>query len=168
MRRSLVLAMALTLAALVSVPVLGAPPLQDNFRAHLSGKSEVPPAATNAQGQVIFQLRDGELSFKLIAANINNILQAHIHCGSAGVNGPVVAFLYPPGPPPMLIPGRFAGVLSTGTLTNADVRPAPDSDLCPGGVGDFDDLIAKMRAGETYTNVHTTAFPGGEIRGQNR
>jgi hypothetical protein len=30
----------------------------------------------------------------------------------------------------------------------------------------FADLLAAIRAGTTYVNVHTTAFPGGEIRGQ--
>ena len=30
----------------------------------------------------------------------------------------------------------------------------------------FDDLLANMRAGTAYGNVHTTQFPGGEIRGQ--
>jgi hypothetical protein len=59
-----------------------------NFRAHLSGDEEVPAVDTRARGQTIFQLsKDGsELSYKLIAANIENITQAHIHCGAAGVN----------------------------------------------------------------------------------
>jgi len=32
--------------------------------------------------------------------------------------------------------------------------------------GEFDEFIAAMRAGVTYANVHTSQFPGGEIRGQ--
>lgn len=141
-----------------------------NFRAHLSGQEEVPSVDTRATGQAIFQLdKDGdELQFKLIAANINDVTQAHIHCGAAGVNGPVVLFLYPDAPPPQLIPGRFSGVLSQGTRTNADLLARPDSEVCPGGVANFDELIAKMRSGEAYVNVHTTANPGGEIRGQIR
>ena len=160
------------LVSLFAVGVVAAAPggHNRNFVAHLSGDNEVPPVDTRAQGQTKFQLsKDGtELHFKLIAANIENVTQAHIHCGAAGVNGPVVVFLYPEGPPPVLIPGRFSGVLSEGTRTNSDIIARPDSAECPGGVANFDELIAKMRSGDAYVNVHTTAFPGGEIRGQIR
>ena len=30
----------------------------------------------------------------------------------------------------------------------------------------FDSLVSAIRAGNAYVNVHTTANPGGEIRGQ--
>ena len=142
---------------------------QRNFAAPLSGAAERPdPVDTNATGVGIFHLnKDGtELSYKLIVANIENVLQAHIHCGSADVAGPVVVFLYPSGPPPVLIPGRTDGILAEGTITAGDVIPRPDSPACPGGVADFDDLLAKMRSGDAYVNVHTLQFPGGEIRGQ--
>lgn len=139
-----------------------------NFVAPLSGGQEVPPADTLARGVATFKLsKDGtSLDYKLIAANIENILQAHIHCGTEGVNGPVVAFLYPSGPPPVLIAGRFNGVLAEGTLTAASVIPRPDSAACPGGIANFDELLDKMRSGGAYVNVHTSQFPGGEIRGQ--
>lgn len=170
MRRSFVAVIALALAALVMIPALGEPPAQSNFRAHLSGGNEVPAVDTNATGQVWFKLSDDEsaLDFKLITANIVDVAQAHIHCGAAGVNGPVVVFLYPDAPPPILIPGRSDGVLSEGTATAANLIARPDSAECPGGIANFAQLIAKMRAGETYTNVHTMANPGGEVRGQNR
>jgi CHRD domain len=32
--------------------------------------------------------------------------------------------------------------------------------------GEFDELVDAIRAGFTYANVHTTAFPPGEIRAQ--
>jgi hypothetical protein len=52
-----------------------------NFRTHMSGREEVPAAATRAQGQATFKLsKDGtELSYKLIVANIENVSMAHIH-----------------------------------------------------------------------------------------
>jgi hypothetical protein len=132
-----------------------------NFRAHLSGGQEVPAVDTLAQGQAILQLnKDGtELRYKLIAANIVDILQAHIHVGARDVNGPVVAFLYPDAPPAVLIPGRFDGVLAEGTVTADDL-------VGPLAGGELGDLIAEMVAGNTYVNVHTVANPGGEIRGQ--
>ena len=158
------------LLALVALPwpALAGQPGARNFVAHLSGDEEVPPVDTQAQGQAIFQLNKAgeELRFLLLVANIEDINQAHIHCGAEGVNGPVVAFLYPPGPPPALIPGRSDGVLAQGTLTNVNVIPRPDSPQCPDGRADFDELLAKMRSGDTYTNVHTLDHTGGEIRGQ--
>ncbi len=129
---------------------------QRNFVAHLSGDEEVPPVNTRAQGQAIFQLsKDGtELHYRLIAANIENITMAHIH----EENGLVVAWLYPSAPPPQPIPGRFDGVLATGTITAADlVGPLAGESL--------GDLIEAMRSGNTYVNVHTSQHPGGEIRG---
>ena len=100
-----------------------------------------------------------------------NVVAAHIHLGSAGINGPVVAFLYdaagvPPGG------GRTNGVLAEGTITAAN--------LINGLAGHpLSDLIAAMESGGAYVNVHTNDgvaptntgpgdFPGGEIRGQIR
>jgi len=139
-----------------------------NFRAHLDGSGEVPAVETQAQGQTTIKISKDETSlhFKLIAANIENITQAHIHCGSADVNGPVVVFLFPDSPPATLIDGRFDGVLADGERTGANVIPRPDSDACPGGVANFDELLSKIRNGEAYVNVHTSQNPPGEIRGQ--
>lgn len=144
--------------------VYASPAVPQNFIAPLSGGEEVPPVDTNARGVAILQLsKDGtQLSYKLIVANIQNVTQAHIHCGAAGVNGPVVAFLF--GFDPAGVSSN--GVLAEGTITAANVIPRPDSPACPGGVANFDDLLAKMRSGDAYVNVHTIAYPGGEIRGQ--
>jgi aldose sugar dehydrogenase len=138
-------------------------PAVRNFVAPADGSQEVPPVATRARGQAIFQLsKDGaELSYKLIVANLHNITQAHIHYGAAGVNGPVVAWLYPEGPPSQLIEGRFSGVLAEGTITGNDL--VNDLEGLP-----LSALIDLMMAGEAYVNVHTSQYPGGEIRGQIR
>lgn len=131
-----------------------------NFVAHLSGGQEVPPADTRAQGQAIFhKSKDGSsIDYKLIVANIQNVTMAHIHLAPAGVNGPVVVWLYPSAPPAQLIPGRSNGILAQGTITAANlVGPLAGATL--------DDLIAEISAGNTYVNVHTSQFPAGEIRG---
>lgn len=138
-----------------------------NYGAQLSGDQETTPVETDARGTAIFQLsRDGtELSYRLIVSNIDNVTQAHIHCGPAGVNGPIVVWLYPSAPPLSLIPGRTDGVLNSGVATDANVIARPDSPACPGGVADLDDVVAKLQSGGAYANVHTTAHPPGEIRG---
>jgi len=154
---------------LVALTAVGAAAASDNFVAHLAGGNEVPAVNTNAQGQAIFQLsEDGsELHYKLIVANINNAFVSHIHLGPAGSNGPPVAFLYGPVP---VGGGRSDGVVAEGTITAANlVGPLAGASLS--------DLVAQMRAGNTYVNVHTNDgvgdpntgpgdFPGGEIRGQ--
>lgn len=135
--------------------------IQRNFRTNLKGKNEVPAADTDAQGQAVFQVsRDGtEMHYKLIVANIENVSMAHIHVAPAGVNGPVVVWLYPDAPPPQPIEGRFQGVLAEGTITADNLVGQLAGET-------LDSLIDLIKAGETYVNVHTAQFPGGEIRGQ--
>jgi hypothetical protein len=139
-----------------------------NFRTHLTGAEEAPtPRETPAQGQAIFQVNDdGTISFMLIVANIDNVFAAHIHCGAAGVAGPVGVTLYSnPG-----ATGTVNGVLAEGTLTAPDVGNG-----C--GWTSLSQVLAAMEAGTAYVNVHTNDnvappntgpgdFPGGEIRGQ--
>jgi hypothetical protein len=132
-----------------------------NFRAHLSGDQEVHEVVSNATGQAIFQLsKDGtELSYKLIVANIDNVTMAHIHVGAVGTNGPARVWLYPSVPPMMLIPGTTNGVLAEGVITASSLMgPLAGQPLSV--------LTGLMQAGNTYVNVHTTAYPPGEIRGQ--
>lgn len=171
MRRSMIVLTTVALAMmLAATTVLAGPPVQPrNFVAPLSGAEEVLGDGTigvdtRARGVAILQLSsDGsELSYRLIASNIENVLMAHIHCcAPPGENAGVVVWLYPEAPPPQLIPGRHDGVLATGTITDADL------------VGIFagmtmDDLVDEIVAGNAYVNVHTQQFPAGEIRGQLR
>jgi hypothetical protein len=145
------------LAVFGSATVVGAQP--QAFVAHLSASHEVqtPAIDSNAQGQAIFQLSaDGSaLGYELIVANISDVQAAHIHLAPAGTNGPVVAFLFH-GP---ATSGRTQGVLAQGTITAADL-------IGPLAGHPLSDLVSAMRAGGTYTNVHTSAHPAGEIRGQ--
>ena len=128
-----------------------------NFRTHLSGDEEVPPVDTDAQGQAKFQVnRVGDaLQYRLIVANIDDVVASHIHCASEGENGPVGVTLFGGGPT------SDPGTLAEGTITEPDPGNA-----C--GWSDLDDVLAAMRSGDTYVNVHTLANPPGEIRGQIR
>jgi hypothetical protein len=128
-----------------------------NFRTHLTGAEEVPAVVTGAQGQAIFKLSaDGSsLSYKLNVSNVESVVQAHIHLGPAGANGPVVAFLFGP------VPG---GVDATGRLASGSI----EADDLTGPLADqpLSELIDAIEAGGAYVNVHTVDHPGGEIRGQ--
>lgn len=131
-----------------------------NFSAPLSGHQQVPPVNTRARGLAQFQLINAtEMSFELFVANIQNVTAAHIHLGGIGENGPVVVWLYPEEPPPVLIPGMFNGVLATGTITEDDlVGPLEGEPLS--------ELIQNIREINAYVNVHTQQHEAGEIRGQ--
>ena len=112
------------------------------FTAHLEGAQEVPPAAVPAQG-----LATITVSEDLKAMTIHGVFSgltgpavaAHFHVGRPGVNGPVVLALND-----LLVQGnRLVGT-----------KPLSAT------------LLRQILAGQIYLNVHTAAFPGGEIRGQ--
>ncbi|HSM03972.1 MAG TPA: CHRD domain-containing protein [Longimicrobiales bacterium] len=137
--------------------------------AHLTGASEVPERETRATGQAIFRRTADGLSYRLIVANIDNVVQSHIHLGPPDENGPVVAFLAGPFPAGG---GSSNGVLATGVITDANL-------IGPLAGQTLDDLVAAIDAGRVYVNVHTNDgvsppntgpgdFPGGEVRGQIR
>lgn len=149
-----------------------------NFGTPISPGEEVMPAGvvntSRAVGTSIFQLSsDGEsLSYKLIVANISNVVQAHIHAAAPGVNGPIVVWLYPSTSPPAGDPGlgRIQGVIAQGTIT-AEHLIGPLAGM------QLSDLIALIRSNGAYVNVHTNDgvnppntgpgdYPGGELRGQ--
>jgi CHRD domain len=157
-------ALAILVVCAMVWPAIAQPPAARNFIAHLSGDEEVPPVETLAEGQAIFHLNkdDTALNYQLIVANIENVSVAHIHCGAAGVNGPVVVFLFGPATPAVTV----NGILAKDIITDDGIIERPDSAQCPGGVADFDELLAKMRSGDAYVNVHTTAHLSGEMRGQ--
>lgn len=161
MSRRLLVVLAATAAALTIAIASVTAASPKNFVTPLSGAEEVPANDTLARGSAIFQLSsDGtEMSFRLIASNIENVLQAHIHIGPAGANGPVVVFLYPDAPPATLIPGRHDGVLNSGSFTAADFR-GPLAGMS------MEALVDALVSGNAYVNVHTQQLPGGEIRGQ--
>lgn len=85
---------------------------------------------------------------------------AHIHVATApGLAGPHALWLYPPRPPAQLIAGRSQGPLGVGAATAANlVGPIM-------GGKTLEDLRQAIEEGRAYVNVHTSAYPGGEING---
>ena len=152
------------LAAMVVALVIAAPgggsqaeANDRNFVANLSGGEEVPPVETRGRGQAVIRLsNDGTaLQFKLIVAQLGNIVAAHIHCAPAGVNGPVGVTLFSGSPT------TTNGILAHDTVT----APNP-ANAC--GWSDLSAVGAAMSSGNTYVNVHTLQNLAGEVRGQIR
>lgn len=145
------------------------------FTARLSGAQEavfdanedfVPGGIdTAARGRIRadFNKSLSELRVKLRFRNLlGTFAAAHFHCNRAGQNGPVVFGLVNPGP---LQPD---GDRVQGTLTNLNFTGADCVPLIGRPVNNLAALEAAMRDGLIYINVHSSAHPAGEIRGQMR
>ncbi len=160
----------------VTVVRLGGP-RSTRFSAPLTGFAEATPTESDADGTAQVRLREhgGSAAYRVRAEDLVDFLAAHIHLAPAGVAGPVVASLYPAPPgssDPSESPARHPGddgddgndgedgdeLHLRGLITGADlVGPL---------AGDFPGFVKALRRGELYVNVHTVAFPDGEIRGQ--
>jgi len=136
---------------------------QSEFSARLSGANEVPAVATLGFGSATldFNASAGVLgiNFELIGVNLTDAFMAHIHCGMAGQNGPIIVWLAgAPSSPPT------AGYDLNGSWVRAKVK---ETSIIPSNCGTtLTDLIVAMVNGNTYVNIHTRANPGGEVRGQ--
>jgi CHRD domain-containing protein len=130
------------------------------FVAHLNAAQEAqtPAVVSKASGTGTFRTTDNDtkIHFRLSSRGLDRITQAHIHLAPKGVNGAIVLFLFPVGPG---VSGEGWSV--SGTVTAADVV-APATGTAP----TFAEIIAAIRAGNAYANIHTKAYPAGEIRGQ--
>ena len=142
-----------------------------DLRTVLTGYEEVSPLSTAGKGR--FQARinreETEVRWRLSYADTESVVtQAHIHFGTTRINGPIVVFLCtnlgngPVGT--QACPSAPAAI--DGTFTSADVLAGAAAQGLE--AGNLEELIAALRAGATYANVHTTGRPGGEIRGQVR
>jgi hypothetical protein len=162
--RRIQLAAAVAIVSIVSVVATTA--LAGDGRkadARLIGYEEVPAISTEGNGKFKAKISSDEIQFQLRYSDLEggNVLFAHIHLGQFTANGGVSAFLCGGGSKPACPQIQPATV--TGTITPADVIGPTGQGIA---AGEFDELVEAIEAGVTYANVHTTQFPGGEIRGQ--
>ncbi len=119
------------------------PPLTE-FRATLLQTNEAAsPPFTGAYGttRATFIHDTNTLNYEVSVTGIPSATASHIHRAPIGVSGPVVVDL---------LAGK---VLSDGGTIRGSVVLTPAQ-------------VAQLFAGNYYVNVHTVAFPGGELRGQ--
>ena len=137
-----------------------------SFSASLSGAEEVPPVPTSATGTATFSVSGDQIVYTINVVGIQNAVVSHIHIAPPGENGPVRLNLCGTGDP---LPACVSG---TGVLVSASNGTVVGTPTIT-----FDDLLAAMRSGDAYVNVHTNdgvgqpnTGPGdmasGEIRGQ--
>jgi uncharacterized protein (TIGR03118 family) len=120
-------------------------PAQRTFRAVLAGANEVPPTASTGRGVGIVKLAADELSAKvtLFFTGLTGPPTAgHIHGPAPEGSNAAVIFPFPALP-----------AATSGSMDEFTINPSPTQ-------------VQQLKTGQLYMNIHTAAFPGGEIRGQ--
>jgi hypothetical protein len=139
-------------------------PQTKKFHAELQGLAEVPALSTTGFGTFDAELVDDDTLhyvFRYSDLEGGNSLFAHVHFGTRYVNGGVSFFLCGGSTKPAPCPNG-SGVVE-GDVKAIDVIGPNGQGIEPGS---FAEIIRGMRLGEAYANIHTTRWPGGEIRGQ--
>ena len=111
------------------------------FSGQLSGSSETPPNTSGGTGTVEASLNkaSAELKWKIVYSGLSG------PAGAGHFHGPA-------------LPGQNAGV-ALGFKGGVDSPISGEATLTPEQIKDLLD-------GKWYVNLHTKAFPGGEIRAQ--
>lgn len=136
--------------------------------AKLMSTNEVPAVASPADGAFraaideTARVIEYELSFEGLQANV---VMSHIHFAQKNVNGAIMVWLCGTTANPG--PAGTQACPQSGTITGV-IMPSNIQTIGTQGIatGEFDKLVAILRQGLAYVNVHTTQSPGGEIRGQ--
>jgi hypothetical protein len=162
--KPLLIALALAALALASIATVARADERNRARATLTGFEETPQSLSSpGRGEFRATIDDENqvINYSLTISGLpTSILFAHVHFGQRATSGGVSAFLCGGGSKPAPCP---ANGTVTGTITPADVVGPAGQGIA---AGEWSELVAALRAGFTYANVHTSAFPGGEIRGQ--
>jgi hypothetical protein len=137
----------------------------------LVGYEENPDLSTTGRGsfEVSIDAEKKTLSYKLSYDRLEgDVQQAHVHFAKRGVNGGITLFLCSNlGNGPTGTPECPASGTVRRTVGAAEILSPSVGTLNQGiEAGAFEELVAAMRAGRTYANVHSTKWPGGEIRAQ--
>jgi hypothetical protein len=135
--------------------------------AMLSGENQVPTVVTTDMvGMFSANATSKSIKWKLEIFDAVNVTMAHIHLGNSSTNGPPIVYLVPGGNAaknstlPMLTPPRSgSNLVFSGTFRATEVGPPLNGTTMA-------DLMNTFMSGETYVNIHTVAYPAGEIRGQ--
>ena len=125
------------------------------YTAQMNGANEAPTAVTTtATGHAVVTILGNTVTWKVdVDAPIDSLIAGHIHrraadsvAGNVRVDFTLGQRVWAAGPTG---PG-ITGTAAQGSTTLA----APD-----------DSMLAVIRDGRSYVNLHTKAHPGGEIRG---
>jgi hypothetical protein len=137
----------------------------------LTGLQENPDISTMASGSLKLTLDDDAqtISYELTYSGLEGtVTQSHIHFSKRAVNGPIIVWLCGtttnPGPAGTPTCPAAPGGTVTRTLTAADIQASGAAQGIE--AANYTEFAAALRAGHAYGNVHSTKWPGGEIRAQ--
>ena len=180
MRRRTGLTLVALISGAVAVLAVGSYATADSGKKNLksgelSGYAENPDLSTGATGTFAVTIDDDArtLTYELTYSGLESaVQQAHIHFGKAGINGGITVFLC------SNLANGPAGTPACPTTPTATVtRTVPAAQILspasgginqgiPAGADGWTELVAALRAGHTYANVHSATWPGGEIWAQ--
>lgn len=158
----------------LAAPLLAAAPAGSaavlTYQAALSGPAEAPPNASPGNGMATLVIDDSAHTMHLnvsFSGLLGTTSAAHIHCctaapldGAAGVATTTPSF---PGFPSGVYDGGYDNtfdLLAAGSYNPAFVAAAGGTPAAAQGA-----LLNGLALRTAYLNIHTSAFPGGEIRG---
>ena len=128
-------------------------PKTTTYVAQLSAANEVPAVASTATGTATFTLNGRTITYTVTVNGLSgNALASHIHIGPAGTNGDIIF--------PFTANAVQSGQVASGRI-DLD-QPVSNGQSSITG----DSLLTLFNRSGAYTNVHTGANAGGEIRGQ--
>ena len=162
-------AVLLTAAATTTAANAGPDGDSSSIRERLSGYQEDPlTLSTTGTGRFVATVNTAaqQISYRLsYAALEGSVLQSHIHLGQRAQSGGISVFLCTNlgnGPA-----GTQACPAAPATITGV-IRPVDVIGPAAQGItaGQFAELAKAIRSEVTYGNVHSSLYPGGEIRAQ--
>lgn len=163
------LALAALLLTLVLHPHLAQADLV-NYATELTGPAESPPNSSPARGfsRLDFDATAHTLRLQIIFSGmLGTTTAAHIHSATAvpfeGLAGVATRLPSFSGFPLGVTDGSFD--VTFNTLDTAFYNPSFLSANGGTAASAESALVAGITAGRAYLNLHTTSFPGGEIRG---
>jgi len=173
----IILPVAACALALAAAPAL-ADRDHDRFSAKFSGFEEVGGVGAGQTGAILsagtatldleLDRQAQTLTFTLEYSGLGApVTQAHIHFGKRHVGGGIMVFFCSnlANPPAGTQACPASGGTVTGTIVAANIIGPAAQGVTP---GNFDALVEALDNDTAYGNIHTTAFPAGEIRGQVR
>lgn len=135
--------------------------------ARMVGLGEVPPNSSKGLAEFHGTVSaDGTMiTFTLKWSGLTTLpLVSHIHFGPTKETGGIMVFLCGGGGKPPCT--QATSGTASGTITAADIVGPAAQGIPPAPNGHFADVIRAIRTHNAYANLHTTMFPGGEVRGE--